>query len=69
MVAQPPPSEAQVDEYLRQRALIGPVDALRRGLRRLAAAGVDELLCWCRWGMLGDRTVRATMQALAGRAA
>ncbi|MCY4481509.1 MAG: LLM class flavin-dependent oxidoreductase [Spirochaetaceae bacterium] len=65
MVEQPPPTEAQVDDYLRQRALIGPPTALRRDLQRLAAAGVDELLCWCRWGMLGDRTVRATMQALA----
>ena len=65
MVEQPPPTEAQVDDYLRQRALIGPPSALRRDLQRLAAAGVDELLCWCRWGMLGDRTVRATMQALA----
>ena len=65
MVEQPPPTEAQVDEYLRRRALIGSPATLRRDLRRLAAAGVDELLCWCRWGMLADRTVRATMQALA----
>ena len=69
MVEQPPPTEAQVDEYLRGRAMTGPPAALRRDLRRLAAAGIDELLCWCRWGMLGDRTVRATMQALAGGAA
>lgn len=66
MVEQPLPTEAQVDDYLRGRALIGPPAKLRRDLRRLADAGVDELLCWCRWGMLGDRTVRATMQALAG---
>ena len=65
MVQQPPPAEAQVDDYLRQRALIGSPATLRRNLRRLAAAGVDELLCWCRWGMLADRTVHATMQALA----
>ena len=65
MVEQPPPTEAQVDDYVRRRALIGAPEALRRDLRRLAAAGVDELLCWCRWGMLADGTVRATMRALA----
>ena len=69
MVEQPPPSEAQVDEYLRRRALIGSPATLRRAMQQLAAAGVDELLCWCRWGMLADRTVRATMQALAAGAA
>ena len=69
MVEQPPPTEAEIDGYLRQRALIGSPDALRRDLRRLAAAGVDELLCWCRWGALDDATVRATMDALAGGAA
>ena len=69
MVEQPPPSAAQVDDYLRRRALVGTPDMLRRDLQRLASAGVDELLCWCRWGTLGDRTVRTTMQALAaGRA-
>jgi alkanesulfonate monooxygenase SsuD/methylene tetrahydromethanopterin reductase-like flavin-dependent oxidoreductase (luciferase family) len=65
MVEEPPPTDAQVGDYLRQRALIGPPPVLCRDLQRLAAAGVDELLCWCRWGMLDDRTVRATMQALA----
>ena len=65
MVEQPPPTEAQVDDYLRQRALIGPPARLRRDLRRLTDAGVDELLCWCRWGTLGDHAVRATMRALA----
>ncbi len=69
MVEQPPPTEVQVDEYLRARAVIGTPGALQSHVRRLAAAGIDELLCWCRWGMLGDRTVRATMQALAGGAA
>lgn len=69
MVDQPPPTEVQVEEYLRGRAMIGTPGALQGDLRRLAAAGIDELLCWCRWGMLGDRTVRATMQALAGGAA
>ena len=64
MVGHPPPTEAQVDEYLRQRAMIGTPRALQGDLRRLAAAGIDELLCWCRWGTLGDRMVRATMQAL-----
>ena len=66
MVEQPPPTESEVDGYLRQRALIGSPDALRRELRRLAAAGVDELLCWCRWGALDEATVYATMDALAG---
>ena len=69
MVGQPPPAEAEVDDYLRQRALIAAPDALQRELRRLAAAGVDELLCWCRWGTLDDATVHATMEALAGGAA
>ena len=68
MVLQAPPTEAQVDEYLRARALIGSPAALRRDLRRLAAAGVDELLCWCRWGMLADRTVHDSMRALAAAA-
>ena len=69
MVEQPPPTEVQVDEYLRGRALIGSPAAVCRDLRRLADAGVDELLCWCRWGMLADAAVRATMEAVAAGAA
>lgn len=66
MVEQPPPTERDVAAYLRQRALVGSPALLRDALRRLAALGVDELLCWCRWGALDHRTVRATMRALAG---
>ena len=64
MVEQPPPTAAELATYLKQRTLVGPRTMLRRALQRLAALGVDELLCWCRWGSLADTTVRATMHAL-----
>lgn len=66
MVEQPPPTEPEVAAYLKQRALVGSPAMLSVALRRLAALGVDELLCWCRWGTLDDTAVRRTMRALAG---
>ena len=65
MVEQPPPTEQELAAYLRQRTLVGSPPMLRRALQRLAALGVGELLCWCRWGSLADTTVRATMRVLA----
>ena len=65
MVEQPPPTEQELAAYLRQRTLVGSPPMLRLALQRLAALGVDELLCWCRWGSLADTTVSATMRALA----
>ena len=65
MVEQAPPTEQEVAAYLGQRTVVGSADLLRRTLRRLAALGVDELLCWCRWGSLATSTVHATMRTLA----
>ena len=65
MVEQPPPTEQEVADYLGQRTVVGSADLLRRTLHRLAALGVDELLCWCRWGSLATPTVHATMRTLA----
>lgn len=65
MVEQPPPTEQEVAAYLHRRALVGSPALLRNALRRLAALGIDELLCWCRWGALDDGTVHRTMHALA----
>ena len=64
MVGQPPPAAAEVDDYLRQRVLLRDAADLPDDLCRLAALGVDEVICWCRWGSLGDDTVRRTMTAL-----
>ena len=64
MVEQPPPSGQELAAYLSQRTVVGSPSLLRRTLQRLAALGVDELLCWCRWGALADSTVHATMRAL-----
>lgn len=69
MVEQPPPSDREVAAYFGQRTVVGRPDLLRRTLHRLAALGVDELLCWCRWGSLATPTVHATMRALASCAA
>ena len=65
MVEQAPPTEQEVAAYLGQRTVVGSADLLRRTLHRLAALGVDELLCWCRWGSLATSTVHATMRTLA----
>ena len=66
MVDQPPPTGQELAAYLRQRTVVGSPALLRRTLRHLAALGVDELLCWCRWGSLTTSTVHATMRTLAG---
>ena len=65
MVEQPPPTEQEVVAYRGQRTVVGSADLLRRTLHRLAALGVDELLCWCRWGSLATPAVHATMRTLA----
>ena len=65
MVEQAPPTEQEVAAYRGQRTVVGSADLLRRTLHRLAALGVGELLCWCRWGSLATSIVHATMRALA----
>lgn len=65
LVEQPPPTGQELAAYLGQRTVVGSPDLLRRTLHRLAALGVDELLCWCRWGSLSTPTVHATMRTLA----
>ncbi len=54
-------SESDVDEYLRERSIIGTVDTVRSCLREISDFGVSELLCWMRWGNLSDATIHQSM--------
>lgn len=65
LVGMPAPDDVQVTTYLEKRALIGTPRTVKEGMEDLAASGADELLCWCRWGTLGDATTRTTMEHLA----
>ena len=69
MLGHDPPSDADVAAYLDSRAVIGTDAELARALRRYHDDGIDELLCWVRWGTIDDALVAATMQALAQSAA
>ena len=64
LVGLPEPDGAQIAAYLAERAIVGTPHTLRTVATELAAGGVDELICWCRWGALGDATARSTMEHL-----
>lgn len=65
LVGLPPPDERQVAEYLAERAIIGDLRSVSERIAALAATGVDGLICWCRWGTMGDHTAHATMEQIA----
>ena len=65
LVGMPAPDDAQVTAYLGERAIVGTLRAVGAGMDELAASGVDELICWCRWGTLGDAAARSAMEQLA----
>ena len=65
LVGLPEPDDAQVAAYLGERAIVGTPRAVGAAVAELAAGGVDELICWCRWGTLGDARTWQTMEHLA----
>ena len=65
LIGMPPPDDAQVTAYLSERAIVGTPRAVGTGMTELAARGVDELICWCRWGTLGDARMERAMEHLA----
>lgn len=64
LVGLPAPDDAQVAAYLAERAIIGTPHTLGTAATELAAAGVDELICWCRWGTIGDARTAQAMERL-----
>lgn len=64
LVGLPEPDGAQVAAYLAERAIIGAPQTVGAAVAGLAASGVDELICWCRWGTLDDAAVGSTMNLL-----
>ncbi|MCY4375125.1 MAG: hypothetical protein OXC31_15300, partial [Spirochaetaceae bacterium] len=64
LVGLPEPDDAQVAAYLAERAIVGTPHTLDTAVAELAAGGVDELICWCRWGTLGDRAARSALAHL-----
>ena len=64
LVGLPEPDDAQVAAYLAERAIVGTPHTLGTAVAELAAGGVDELICWCRWGTLGDRAARSALAHL-----
>lgn len=65
LVGRPEPDGAEVAAYLAERAIIGTPRTVGTGVAALAAGGVDELICWCRWGTLDDAAVGSAMATLA----
>ena len=65
LVGRPEPDGAQVAAYLAERAIIGTPQTIGAAVAEFAADGVDELICWCRWGTLDDAAVGSTMAILA----
>ena len=60
LVGLPEPDDSQIAAYLAERAIVGTPRALSKRVAELASNGVDELICWCRWGTIDDaRTVQA----------
>ena len=65
LVGRPAPDRAEVAAYLAERAIIGAPQTMGAAVAELAASGVDELICWCRWGTLDDAAVGSAMAVLA----
>ena len=65
LVGLPEPDDAQVAAYLAERAIVGTPTTAGTAMADLAASGVDELICWCRWGTLGDAAAGVAMEHLA----
>ena len=65
LVGLPEPDDAQVGAYLEERGIVGTPRAVGACMAEVAASGVDELICWCRWGTLGDARTEQTMEHLA----
>ncbi len=64
LVGLPAPDDAQVAAYLAERAIVGTPHTLGTAATELAAASVDELICWCRWGTIGDARTAQAMERL-----
>ncbi|MDE0218864.1 MAG: LLM class flavin-dependent oxidoreductase [Spirochaetaceae bacterium] len=64
LVGLPEPDDDQVAAYLAERAIVGTPRALSRHMAELASNGVDELICWCRWGTIDDTRTAQTMEYL-----
>jgi len=54
-------SESDIEEYLLERSIIGSEATIRTCLQEISDLGVNELLCWMRWGNLSDATVHKSM--------
>ncbi len=67
MVGLPEPDDAQVASYLAERAIVATPHTLGTAATELAA-GVDELICWCRWGTIDDTRTAQTMEYLTKNA-
>ncbi len=65
LVGLPVPDDAQLAAYLAERAIVGTPRTVGTSVTALVAGGVDELICWCRWGTLDDAAVGSTMAILA----
>ena len=64
LVGLPEPNDAQIGAYLGERAIVGTPETLGTAATELAAAGVDELICWCRWGTIDDARTAQAMEHL-----
>ena len=65
LVGLPEPDGAQVAAYLGERAIIGTSQSAGAAVAGLAACGVDEVICWCRWGTLDAAAVGSAMDSIA----
>lgn len=65
LVGLPAPGGAQVAAYLAERAIVGTPQTAGAVVAGLAASGVDELICWFRWGTLDDAAVGSAMDSIA----
>ena len=64
LVGLPEPDDSQVAAYLAERAIVSTPRALSKRMAELASNGVDELICWCRWGAIDDTRTAQTMEHL-----
>jgi alkanesulfonate monooxygenase SsuD/methylene tetrahydromethanopterin reductase-like flavin-dependent oxidoreductase (luciferase family) len=68
-LAQTSPSEAefadQLEQYLRQRVIVGSAKKVREEIAALQAVGAGEVLCWFRWGDMSHTRVMESMHLFA----